>query len=78
MPTMEEYMSIALVTSACAMLVTTSLVGMGDTVTEDSFDWLFTEPKMVTASTIICRLMNDIVSHQFEQESTLLLASNAT
>ncbi|KAJ9153698.1 hypothetical protein P3X46_027114 [Hevea brasiliensis] len=63
-PTMEEYMSIALVTSAYAMLETTSLLAMGDIVTEDSFDWLFTEPKMVTASAIIGRLMDDIVSHK--------------
>ncbi|XP_050218837.1 (-)-germacrene D synthase-like [Mercurialis annua] len=68
-PTMEEYMPIALVTSAYEMLATTSLLGMGDIVTKDSFDWLFTKPnKMVTASQIICRLMDDIVSHKFEQK----------
>ena len=63
-PTMEEYMPLALVTSAYKMLATAALVGMGDIVTEDSFKWLFSDPKMVTASQIICRLMDDIVSHK--------------
>lgn len=57
-------MRIALVTSTYAMLAATSFIGMGDIVTKDSFDWLFSKPKMVTASEIICRLVNDIVSHK--------------
>lgn len=64
LPTTEEYMSIALTTSAYALLAVTSLVGMGNIVTKDSFDWLFNEPKMITASQIICRLMDDIVSYE--------------
>ncbi|KDP39014.1 hypothetical protein JCGZ_00771 [Jatropha curcas] len=41
---------------------------MGDIVTKESFDWLFSDPKILKASKIICRLMDDIVSHKFEQE----------
>ncbi|KAG6689498.1 hypothetical protein I3842_11G178400 [Carya illinoinensis] len=67
-PTMDEYMPLALVTSAYSMLATTSLVGMGELVTKDSFEWLFSDPKMVTASAVVCRLMDDIVSHKFEQK----------
>eukprot|EP00258_Populus_trichocarpa_P015005 XP_006370591.1 (-)-germacrene D synthase isoform X1 [Populus trichocarpa] len=67
-PTMEEYMAVALVTSAYAMLAATSFVGMGRVVTKDSFDWLFRGPKILKASEIICRLMDDIVSHKFEQK----------
>nr|POF14722.1 (-)-germacrene d synthase [Quercus suber] len=67
-PTMDEYMRIALVTSAYSMLATTSLVGMGDIVTKDSFEWFFSDPKMVRASAVVCRLMDDIVSHKFEQK----------
>nr|CAN60658.1 hypothetical protein VITISV_029939 [Vitis vinifera] len=66
-PTMEEYMSVALVTSAYSMLATTSFVGMGDAVTEETFDWVFSQPKIVRASAIICRLMDDMVSPKFEQ-----------
>ncbi|KAJ6950365.1 (-)-germacrene D synthase-like [Populus alba x Populus x berolinensis] len=64
-PTMEEYMAVALVTSAYAMLAATSFVGMGHVVTKDSFDWLFRGPKILKASETICRLMDDIVSHIF-------------
>ncbi|GMY31369.1 (-)-germacrene D synthase-like, partial [Fagus crenata] len=67
-PTMDEYMPVALVTSAYSMLATTSLVGMGDIVTKDSFEWLFSDPKMVRASAVVCRLMDDMVSHKFEQK----------
>ncbi|KAK6229607.1 hypothetical protein SCA6_018558, partial [Theobroma cacao] len=67
-PTMEEYMAVALVTSGYAMLSTTSFVGMGDVATKEVFEWSFSDPKMVTASAIICRLMSDIVSHKFEQK----------
>jgi len=63
-PSMDEYMRIALVTCAYPMLETTSLVGMGDIVTEDAFVWLFSNPKLVRASAVVCRLMDDIVSHK--------------
>ncbi|KAK9938417.1 hypothetical protein M0R45_015158 [Rubus argutus] len=67
-PTMEEYMEVALVTSAYSMLATTSFVGMEDIVTKDSFEWIFSDPKIVKASSVVCRLMDDIVSHKFEQK----------
>ncbi|XP_040988779.1 (-)-germacrene D synthase-like [Juglans microcarpa x Juglans regia] len=67
-PTMEEYMRIALVTSAYSMLATTSFVGMGNIANREVFEWISNGPKIVTASTIICRLMDDIASHKFEQK----------
>ncbi|GMN20107.1 hypothetical protein TIFTF001_043002 [Ficus carica] len=67
-PTLEEYMPLALVTSGYPLLATTSFVGMGDIVAKDSFEWLFSNPKMVCASALVARLMNDIVSHKFEQK----------
>ncbi|KAE8125664.1 hypothetical protein FH972_020443 [Carpinus fangiana] len=67
-PTMDEYMNIALVTSTHAMVATTSLVGMGDIITKDAFEWLFSDPEVLRASTVISRLMNDIVSHKAEQK----------
>ena len=63
-PTMDEYMEIALATSGYSLLATTSLVGMGDIVTNDSFKWVFSKPKMVRACTVVARLMDDIVSHK--------------
>nr|ANA91932.1 terpenoid synthase [Paeonia lactiflora] len=67
-PTMEEYMQVALVTSAYTMLATTSFVGMGEVATKETFEWISKEPRIAKASAIICRLMDDMVSHKFEQE----------
>uniref|UniRef100_A0A2N9HR11 Terpene synthase N-terminal domain-containing protein n=1 Tax=Fagus sylvatica TaxID=28930 RepID=A0A2N9HR11_FAGSY len=67
-PTMDEYMHVAVVTSGYSMLATTSLVGMGDIVTKDSFEWMFSYPKIVRASTVLSRLEDDMMSHKFEQK----------
>ncbi|KAG6634389.1 hypothetical protein CIPAW_12G115200 [Carya illinoinensis] len=49
-------------------LATTSFVGMGNIANREVFEWISNGPKIVTASAIICRLMDDIVSHKFEQK----------
>ncbi|KAK9041756.1 hypothetical protein V6N11_016846 [Hibiscus sabdariffa] len=67
-PTMEEYMSIASMSSAYPNLTIASLVGMEDNITKDTFIWAFNVPKMLKASSTICRLMDDVVTHKFEQE----------
>ncbi|KAH0987040.1 hypothetical protein GBA52_014217 [Prunus armeniaca] len=67
-PSMEEYMRVAATSAASFALSTTSLVGMGDIVTKESFEWLFNDPKILRASNIIVRLMDDIVSSKFEKE----------
>ncbi|KAK7842868.1 (-)-germacrene d synthase [Quercus suber] len=67
-PTMEEYMHVALKTSSYPMLTAISFLGMGDIVTKEAFDWIFSNPKIITASSVIGRLMDDMKSHKFEQE----------
>ncbi|KAJ4821989.1 threalose-6-phosphate phosphatase [Turnera subulata] len=67
-PTMEEYLRIALPSCGFLMLVGTSFLGMGDIVTKDTFDWIAKEPKIIKAASIICRLMDDIAGHEFEQK----------
>jgi (-)-germacrene D synthase len=64
-PTAVEYMHIATVSLGCLLLAITSFVGMGDIDTKDSFEWLFSQPKMATVSALIARLMNDMVSHKY-------------
>ena len=46
------------------MLITASLVGMGDVVTEEAFQWLLGHGKMIRASELVGRLMDDIVSNE--------------
>ncbi|KAI8005910.1 (-)-germacrene D synthase [Camellia lanceoleosa] len=67
-PSIEEYMRVALVTGAYTMLATTSLVGMGEVVSKEAFDWVSSDPLIVQASSVVCRLMDDMVGHKFEQK----------
>ncbi|KAF8026079.1 hypothetical protein BT93_F2788 [Corymbia citriodora subsp. variegata] len=62
-PTLEEYMTLQVITTGYGMLATTSLVGMGDVVTKHAFDWSVGDCKIVKAAQTICRLMDDISSH---------------
>ncbi|KAM7489224.1 hypothetical protein LguiB_026708 [Lonicera macranthoides] len=67
-PTMDEYMEVALVSGGYIMLAINSFVGMGDLVTKQAFDWVSSKPLIVEACSVICRLTNDMVGHVFEQE----------
>ncbi|KAM7468990.1 hypothetical protein LguiA_007173 [Lonicera macranthoides] len=67
-PTVEEYMKIALVSISYKMLAITSFVGMGKSVTKQAFDWVSNNPLIVKASSVIARLKDDMAGHQFEQE----------
>lgn len=63
-PTMEEYLDIALTSFGHKLLMVTALLGMGDLATQHAVQWLISMPNILKASTVICRLMNDIVSHK--------------
>ncbi|KAM1150101.1 hypothetical protein EV1_030376 [Malus domestica] len=67
-PTMEEYLPVAIVSTGYPMLSTVSLVGMGDIVTKETFEWLFNDAKIVRASTTLFRFIDDMVTTKFEQE----------
>ncbi|CAI9301076.1 unnamed protein product [Lactuca saligna] len=74
-PTIEEHMSVAFISSGYSMLATTCFVGMGDMVTNDSFKWALTKPLLVKASCQIARLMDDIFSQKEEKERTHVASS---
>lgn len=63
-PPVEEYMDVALMTCGYPMLIMSTFVVMGDIVTKEILDRVFTLPKIVKASAMICRLMDDIVGHK--------------
>ncbi|KEH30760.1 putative lyase [Medicago truncatula] len=67
-PTVDEYMALGIVNSGYYLITATSFIGMGCIATEDVFQWLTNNPKIVNASSKIARLMDDIVSNEFEQE----------
>ncbi|KAL4328071.1 hypothetical protein AHAS_Ahas13G0163400 [Arachis hypogaea] len=64
----EEYLQTCTRSTTYPLLTTTCFIGMGDMASEDVFKWVTNEPKIVTASAIVCRLMDDIVSNEFEQK----------
>lgn len=63
-PTMEEYMEVAIPSSGYPMLIAVSFVFMGEIVTKEAFEWIFSNPKVITASAVIARLMDDSGSHK--------------
>ncbi|XP_004516888.1 probable terpene synthase 2 [Cicer arietinum] len=67
-PTIEEYMPISKITSGYPVLSTTSFVGMGSIATEDIFNWVTNMPKIVNGAALVCRLNDEIVSNEFEQQ----------
>ncbi|KAF4372248.1 hypothetical protein G4B88_006992 [Cannabis sativa] len=68
-PSFEEYLKFALDNCGYYMLILSSLVGMKtNIVTKDVFEWLSKDRKIIRASVTICRLMDDIVEHKFEED----------
>lgn len=63
-PALEEYIDVAIMTCGYPMLAIVTFVAMGDIVTKEMLDWVCTMPKIVRASAIICRFMDDIVEHK--------------
>ncbi|WJX64900.1 (-)-germacrene D synthase [Trifolium repens] len=67
-PTLEEYIRISTESCGYAIVTTTCYIGMGDIATEDVFKWVSSEPKAMYAAFVICRLMDDLASNEFEQK----------
>ncbi|KAK9152042.1 hypothetical protein Syun_010351 [Stephania yunnanensis] len=67
MPRLDDYISNGLVSSAYYSLIIASLVGMGNIISKEGFEWVMDAPKPLRSSSLIARLFNDVTSHQFEQ-----------
>ncbi|XP_076958400.1 (E)-beta-farnesene synthase-like [Bidens hawaiensis] len=74
-PTVDEHMSVTLVTCAYAMIIAKCYVHGNELVTEDTFKWVSTYPPIVKASCVILRLMDDIATHKEEQERNHVASS---
>ncbi|KAK8272364.1 hypothetical protein V6Z11_D11G325900 [Gossypium hirsutum] len=60
----DEYMRNGVLSAGYIMLTVTSFVGMEDFVTPEIFNWASNKPKIIDASSIAIRLMNDVTSHK--------------
>lgn len=64
-PTVEEYLQLfGRVTSAVWILTVTSFLGMGETATQEAFEWVSKFPKIIHGGALIIRLLNDVVGHE--------------
>ncbi|GAB4854270.1 hypothetical protein Ancab_022857 [Ancistrocladus abbreviatus] len=68
-PTVEEYMDVAITTAGSSFIPAVLFAGMED-ATEDSFHWACSVPKIGEASAIITRLLNDSVCEKYEQHQS--------
>nr|UNI81648.1 terpene synthase 5 [Stevia rebaudiana] len=67
-PTIDEHTTIAFATGGGDLLISSCYLGMGDIITNNAINWAITNPPLFKASSVIGRLLNDIVSYKKEQE----------
>ncbi|KAK1299871.1 putative terpene synthase 2 [Acorus calamus] len=68
MPTFKEYLKVSTISCGYPALSCLSLVGMGDVVTKQAFDWVLTVSPIVYAAALICRLKDDLDPNELEQK----------
>ncbi|XP_047955248.1 germacrene A synthase-like [Salvia hispanica] len=66
-PSFEEYLKCGLITSGFCYLVASSFLGIGSARKED-FEWLSRKPKILVATLLIGRLVDDIGSYETEMK----------
>ncbi|XP_051151914.1 beta-caryophyllene synthase-like [Andrographis paniculata] len=69
-PTLEEYFRVGVPSLGYMIVAVTCFVGMGDLVGKEDFDWVANEPKIVCASSLIGRLMDDMAGYQLEKKQS--------
>ncbi|KAL5765295.1 hypothetical protein ACOSQ2_017889 [Xanthoceras sorbifolium] len=67
-PPFDEYLDNAIVSAGCYSLTAATFVGMGEMAGIDAFNWLQGRPKIVKDSYIVGRIIDDIITHEFEQK----------
>ncbi|XP_076913015.1 alpha-isocomene synthase-like [Bidens hawaiensis] len=69
-PSMEEHQEVTIVSSGYKNTLIASFCAMGDVITDDTFKWALTMPPIAKACCVLCRVMDDIVTHKEEQGRT--------
>ncbi|KAL5745208.1 hypothetical protein ACOSP7_026354 [Xanthoceras sorbifolium] len=77
-PTFDEYMGNALVATGSTAISASIIVGMGESAGSNAFEWIRTHPKILKATYIVIRLLNDIKSNEFEQKRGHVASSTET
>ncbi|KAL6659804.1 hypothetical protein ACP70R_002633 [Stipagrostis hirtigluma subsp. patula] len=63
-PNFKEHVEVSVMSSGYPTLAVMVLVGMGDMVTKETFEWAIGVPDMVSASGEVARFLNDIASYK--------------
>ncbi|KAF6153765.1 hypothetical protein GIB67_000998, partial [Kingdonia uniflora] len=69
-PKTQDYLEVGMHSTCYDTLIISSLLGVGDNVTKETFEWLDGKPQLIIACMLICRVMDDMRSHEFEQQRT--------
>ncbi|KAL5834102.1 hypothetical protein ACOSQ3_017776 [Xanthoceras sorbifolium] len=67
-PPFDEYLDNAIVSAGCYTLTAAAFVGMGEIEGIDAFNWLQGRPKIIKDSYTVVRIIDDIITHEFEQK----------
>ncbi|XP_071737470.1 alpha-isocomene synthase-like [Rutidosis leptorrhynchoides] len=67
-PTMEEHKEVTVISSGYKHTLVSAFAAMGDVITDETFKWALTMPPIVKSCCVLCRIMDDIVTHKEEQE----------
>ncbi|XP_047331223.1 sesquiterpene synthase Cop-like [Impatiens glandulifera] len=68
-PTLEEYMNVAKITSAVEVMSIAFLLGMhSNLATKEGFEWMLSDPLIIQATSVIVRLVDDVTGFKFEQQ----------
>ncbi|CAJ2655848.1 unnamed protein product [Trifolium pratense] len=73
-PTYDEYKANGIKSSALSMLLL-SFIGLGEFSNKELLDWIFSDPKIIDATSTIARLVDDMGSHKFEQQRVHVASS---
>ncbi|KAK7324634.1 hypothetical protein VNO77_28356 [Canavalia gladiata] len=66
-PTYDEYKVNGVLTSVIPFMLP-SFISFQDFATEHVFDWIFSNPNIIKAASVIGRVLDDMASHKFEQQ----------
>ncbi|XP_045827383.1 alpha-copaene synthase-like [Trifolium pratense] len=73
-PTYDEYKANGIKSSAFPLLLL-SFVGLGEFSNKELLDWIFSNPKIISATSTIAKIADDIASHKFEQQRVHVASS---
>ncbi|KAF5764304.1 putative terpene synthase, metal-binding domain, isoprenoid synthase domain superfamily [Helianthus annuus] len=77
-PTVEEHKEVTTVSSGYKFTLIASFAAMGDVITDETFKWALTMPPLARSCCVLCRVMDDIVTHKVRRISNSYLSNAKT